>query len=413
MNVLFVLPYVPSLIRVRPYHFIRELARDHEVTVLALGSVRELPNVEALRALGARVETVPLNRGEALVHCGAAVLRAESLQGAVCQSRAMEDRLARLLQGTRFDVVHVEHFRAAYLGARIPPDVPALFDSVDCISLLQERTLQSSHSWRQRALARVELEPTRRCEGKVLQRFDEVVVTSGEDRDALLKLAPTRSISVIPNGVDLDYFRTSELPRPAETLIFSGKMSYHANVTAVLHFARSILPRVRARRPDVRFVVAGSDPPPSVRALAADSSIAVTGHLADLRPVLARATVSVCPVTVKVGIQNKILEAMAVGLPVVCSREGATGLEAQPERDVLIGADPDDFARQVVRLLDDAALRGRVARAGRSYVEANHRWSSATHQLAARYEKLVGHDPRHQVNPSATSTTREVDPRSR
>lgn len=389
MRILYVLPYVPSLIRVRPYYFIRELARRHELTVLAVAPGREEADAAGMRGLGARVETVPLRMGEALRRCGAAFWSGEPLQGAICRSREMESRLTELLADGRYDVVHLEHFRAAYLGARIPPGVPTLYDAVDCISLLQERTLRSSHSFRQRLLARLELGRTRAYEARVLRRFGQTIVTSPEDREALARLAPDAPISVVPNGVDLEYFRPPESPRPADTLIFSGKMSYHANVTAVLHFTRRILPLIRERHPAVRLVVAGSDPPPAIRELAADPAITVTGRLPDLRSAFAAATVAVCPVTVKVGIQNKVLEAMAVGLPVVCSREGAAGLAARDGRDFLVGDDAAAFADRVSRLLDDPAWRERIGRAGRRFVETSHRWSAAADQLESLYANLI------------------------
>lgn len=397
MRILFALPYVPSLIRVRPYHFIRELARRHDVSVLAAAFPREIPNAEGLRALCQHVEVVPLRSAESLWQCGVAAGRGEPLQGAVCRSTAMNRRLTSLLSQHSFDVVHVEHFRAAYLGADIPIGVPTVFDSVDCISLLQERTLQSSHSLRQRIIARMELQRTKAYEGRVLRRFDQVLVTSTEDSRALQVLAPAVPITVVPNGVDLDHFRPTIGPRAPSTLVFSGKMSYHANVTAITEFVRNIFPIIREQRPDVRLRIVGSDPPRSVVALSSDPAISVTGFVPDMRGALGTATIAICPIKVKVGIQNKILEAMAMGLPVVCSREGAAGLEAVEGRDLLVSDSDAEFAEHVCELLDDAAGRNRLGEAGRAYVETHHRWSSVAHILESLYFSAMGSpalDPR-------------------
>jgi len=394
MRILFVLPYVPSLIRVRPFQFIRALAVRHEVTVLAEATTREVEDVARLRELGVSVEAIPLGTGESLWNCGTAALRGEPLQAAICRSREARLRLIRMLESYQPDVVHIEHFRAAYLRSAIPTSVPTLFDSVDCISLLQERTTRQSHSWRQRLLARVELNRTRSYEGRILTQFEQVIVTSAEDRESLLELAPTATIEVVPNGVDLEHFQPMDSPRSPETLIFSGKMSYHANVTAILHFVRHIFPLVRREHPHVRLIVAGSSPPTAVADLSRDPGITVTGYLPDLRPTLATATVAICPVTVKVGIQNKILEAMAMGTPVVASREGATGLAALPERDFLMGDDAAGFAGQINRLLADSALRQRVGKAGRGYVETNHQWAASASALDTLYRQLLDNSPR-------------------
>jgi glycosyltransferase involved in cell wall biosynthesis len=120
----------------------------------------------------------------------------------------------------------------------------------------------------------------------------------------------------------------------------------------------------------------------------------VTGWVDDMRESIGRATVAVCPVVVKVGIQNKILEAMALGLPVVSSREGAEGIEAEEGRDFLVADDPAAFAAEVCRLLDDAELRARIGRAGRRYVETQHRWDVAAAQLVALYQRAIAEKAR-------------------
>jgi len=389
LRVLFVLPYVPSRIRVRPYHFVRELGRRHEVTLLALGGEADSGDVEHLRAFCERVEVVPFSRDQALASLGRAALRGEPLQAAVCATDRLARRLTSLLEETGPDVVHVEHLRAAHVVDLLPESTPKLYDSVDCISLLHARTLQASHSLRQRLLAFVELRRTRGYETRLLSRFDQVVVTSPVDARALRDLDPRAAVTVVANGVDLEHFAPLEGRRDPATLVFSGKMSYHANVTAALHFSERIFPLVKRRWPDVRLRIVGSNPPSAVRRLAVDPAVEVTGRVEDMREAIGRATIAVCPVTVKVGIQNKILEAMALALPVVSSREGAEGLEALAGRDFLVADDPAQFAEHVCRLLDDEELRAVVGQAGRQYVETHHRWSVAADTLERLYQSSI------------------------
>jgi sugar transferase (PEP-CTERM/EpsH1 system associated) len=386
VRILFVLPYVPSRIRTRPYHLIRELATRHEVSVLAVGSRRDLEAAGAIRALCRRFEVVPLRLPEAAWSCVQAGLRGEPLQAAVCLSPGLRGRLSALVAAEQFDVVHVEHLRAAHLGATLPDRLPTVFDSVDCISLLLKRTRTSSHSTRQRAIASLEYAATQRFEARVVRRFDRVAVTAADDRRALQRLAPAVDVAVVPNGVDLEYFRPSPAAREPATLVFSGKMSYHANATAALFLARQVFPLVRAAQPEAHLRILGSGPPPEVRALGREPGISVTGYVDDLRDPLGRATIAVCSVRVKVGMQNKILEAMAMGLPVVSTRIGAEGLLARPEHEILVGESPADLAGQISRLLTDADLRRELGLAGRRYVETHHRWGAS----AARFEALYG-----------------------
>ncbi len=395
VRILFIAPYIPSPIRVRPFHFIRELARHHKVAVLATGTGRELADAARLRTMCQAVEVVPFTRSAALRSCLAATMRGIPLQAAVCQSPAFRRRLRDLLATGSFDLVHLEHLRASRLIEDIPDALPRVYDSVDCISLLLDRTRRSSHSARQRLIAMLELRRTQAYEAQLLARFDKVVVTSPDDASALGALNPSADITVVPNGVDLASFAPFEGPREAATLVFSGKMSYHANATAALHFVKEIFPAIRAVVPEARLRIVGSAPPPSIRELARDPAIEVTGYVPDLRAAIGTATVAVCPVTVKVGIQNKVLEAMAAGLPVVCSREGTAGLAARAGGDYLVADDSDGFARDVCRLLADPALRDDVGRAGRQYVESHHRWSAVVNQLEQCYsEAKASHDSR-------------------
>jgi glycosyltransferase involved in cell wall biosynthesis len=390
VRILFVLPYVPSPIRVRPYQFVRELSRRHEVTVLATGPSRELDAADGLSQLVRTVEVVPLRLMASLRSCAAAVVHGEPLQAAVCQSPELERRLGQLLAAGCFDLVHVEHLRAAHLGARVPKDVPTLFDAVDCISLLLLRTLRSSHSVRQRLLALLELRRMRTYEAHLLGRFDRVTVTSPEDGQALSALASVAEVAVVPNGVDLERFQPLDQTAEPATLVFSGKMSYHANVTGALHFVHHMLPLIRAIRPDVRLKIVGSNPPRVVRELARrDPAISVTGYVPDLRLAVRGATVAICPVTVKVGIQNKVLEAMAMRLPVVATRQGVEGLQAAPGRDLLVADSPAEFAAHVCRLLGQPHLRQQVAHAGLEYVRRHHRWEVSAAKLETLYGEAI------------------------
>lgn len=402
MHILFVLPYVPSLIRVRPHHFIRELSRRHQVSVLAVDSPGALAEADVLRSSCDSIDVVPLRLSACVSSCLRAAVRGDPLQAAVCHSPELDHRFAVLLAERRFDVVHVEHVRAAALVRLIPPQVPTVFDAVDSISLLLRRTLRSSHSVRQRIVAAIELRRTSAFEGRILRKFNRTVVTSPNDQRALQQLAPAADISVISNGVDLEYCGPLDKPREPATLVFSGKMSYHANVTAALHFVQHIFPLIRAARPEVRLRIVGSNPPRSILALGSDPAIEVTGHVPDLHSFVGGANVAVCPVTVKVGIQNKILEAMAMSVPVVATSLGADGLSAKHGRDLLVANTASEFAAHVLRLLDYPDLARAVGAAGRWYVEEYHRWDKAAGALECVYRGAIADHAAQVLNRTST-----------
>ena len=398
MNILYVTPYVPSQIRTRSYNLIRALVDlDHSVTLLAVSSTTPEDEERAaeLAKWGVQIETFRVPVWRSLVNCARAIPTREPLQAVYAYHPTMERRLGELLKQERFDILHVEHLRAARLmrGVR---DWPTVYDSVDCISLLFEQAMQDSSQWRSRLITRFELGRTRRYEAQLLTNCHHVVISSHRDKDALEELgrrylpqqekaAPT---SVITNGVDLEYFspRSEGNPPHDRTVIFTGKMSYHANVAAAVYFVQDVLPHIWSQEPTVEFWIVGKDPPNAVRQLAQDDRIQVTGTVDDLRPYLDRATVAVCPVTYAAGVQFKVLEAMAMGKPVVCTTAAYEGLDAHAEKEVLVADDPQTFAEQVLRACKEPGLAQRLAVAGRHYVETHHSWNTGAQRLVDIYE---------------------------
>jgi glycosyltransferase involved in cell wall biosynthesis len=251
-------------------------------------------------------------------------------------------------------------------------------------------------------MTRFELGRTERYEPWLLRQFDHTLVTSAQDRQALLALAgPSQAqlasrVHVVPIGVDLAYFGPGETPRMPASLVLSGKMSYHANITAARHLIQEIMPAVWQRRPDVQVWIVGKDPGPAIRALADGASdvrrVIVTGTVPDIRPYLRQATVAVAPIPYGAGIQNKVLEAMACGAPVIASAQAVAALQVRAGHDLVVAGDAQDFARQILGLLDAPARRQALAQAGRAYVEEQHAWAGCGVRLEQIYA-LAGMDP--------------------
>ncbi len=400
MHILFVSAYTPSRIRVRPYNFIKALARrGHSITLVC--GADDAAGLEEMRAICWRVIGVPVRKTHLLWNAARALPGDLPFQAALSFGAPLLQVVQHELRRERYAVAHVEHLRASALGYALH-SVPAVLDAVDCISLLFERALRGSPSLKSRAMTLLDLARTRHYEAQYTDQYDQVLVSSPEDAWALHTLRETQTkrqaynpapslphpsapIHVVPNGVDLDYFAPQPLARQPETLVFSGKMSYHANEAAALFLGQAIMPLVWAQRPNVRLVIAGSAPTREVRALAADARITVTGYLDDLRPVIAGATLAVAPLRYGVGIQNKVLEAMALETPVVAARQVARALQAQHGVDLLLAQEAPDYAQAILALLDDPGERLRIGQAGRRYVEQYHHWNSAAAQLEQIY----------------------------
>lgn len=406
MRILFVVPYTPNLIRVRPYNLIRALSeRGNHVTVATLAANEaEWTDAAALAMTGPRVITKGIGRLRSLANCLTALPTGTPLQAVYSWQPALARRLVKLAANGDgpFDVVHVEHLRGARYGLQLldgkgAQRPPVVWDSVDCISHLFRQAAEHSASRTGRWMTRLELARTARYEARLIRRFDHVLVTSPVDREALLELPSgeqqrAAAISVIRNGVDLNYFQPApEHVREEATLVFSGKMSYHANVTMARHLVEEILPRVRRSIPHARLLIVGKDPPGEIEALGHKwPGISVTGTVPDVRPYLQRATLAVVPLVYGAGVQNKVLEAMACATPVVAYAPAVAALSADPERDLALAENAAAFAGQIVTLLRQPERRRQIGLNGRAYVEREHDWNTIAARLEGVYQTARG-----------------------
>lgn len=407
MNILYIVPYVPDLVRVRPYNLIRNLtALGHQVSVATLwANNTDKIALEKLSMDCHQVLAQHTNKWQTLFSCLATLPTSKPLQAAY----SWQPKLARKLKSVvnqnvnDFDVVHIEHLRGSRYGLFLKSEfktnnkkLPIVWDSVDCISLLFRQASKKSRGLSSRLMTYFETNRTYQYERWLLGQFDRILVTSSMDKSAFESMRNTgkeqTEISVIPNGVDLDYFQPigSGTREPA-TLVLSGKMSYHANVAMAMHLVHEILPVVWSQNLKVKLWIVGKDPPQRIQKLAENPAILVTGTVEDIRPYLQKATMAVAPIIYGAGIQNKVLEAMACGTPVIASSQAVSALSIRPGRDALIADEPGKFAQSVLDLLKNPNQQREVGQAGRRYVEKNHRWTDITSNLVRIYGQ-VSHD---------------------
>ncbi|MCC6191304.1 MAG: glycosyltransferase, partial [Anaerolineales bacterium] len=372
MNILYVSPYPPILIRARTHNIIRHLRRKGHALTLATvwQGHQEAQALEELRASGMPVIAAPLRRVQVARNVLGAVASGLPIQARYCwQPALVHATLQALRAAPGFDVVHSEHMRGAEhalslraAAAKLSRRPVFVWDSVDCITMLFEQAARQSRNWISRLITRWELPSTRRYEKRVARQFDRVLVVSERDQAALERVAGYQAgespIRVVPNGVDTEYFTPNFGPRQPATIIFTGKMSYHANATAAAYLVEQIMPLVWAQWPEAQVIIAGSSPTRAVVALGQSQAprVQVTGYVPDLRPYLQSATVAVAPITYGAGMQNKVVEAMACGTPVIASPRAVSALNAQVGEEVLVAEAPAEFAQALLRLLKDEAL---------------------------------------------------------
>lgn len=399
MRVLFVVPYALSHIRVRSYGLVRHLARQHDVTVLALCTdEREVKGMQELKREGITITAIQEKRSRQFLRGLSAVGTRLPLQVAFGAAPQLQEAINTHLASGQFDVLHIEALRT--LGA-LPGtlSIPVIWDEVDCMSQAYELGARFGATPMLRIIGHTEAKRIRAFEYLQLQSFHHVLVVSERDRQALLDVAGDSSntkserglaeITILPNGIDRSYFQPYSGVRQPDTLVFSGTMSFHANVAGSLTLVEQTMPRIWERRPDTRLIIVGSNPPARVRRLGDDPRIKVTGSVPDMRPYIAQSQVAVCPLPYATGIQNKILEAMALGTPVVTSSSGSAGLQAVPGQDLLVADDPEAFAASVLKLMDDQMLWNKLSERGQEYVTSYHNWDDTVEQLTSIYRHAI------------------------
>ena len=292
-------------------------------------------------------------------------------------SRRLLATIDDLVRTGSWDVIHVRQLPMA--GYLPPSTIGRLVELIDAETLASSRVSGTR--------ARIRGLVARTLERRAAATADIVTVVSPVDAEAIRRVAPGTRVEVVVNGVDTDQFAPGVLGDIAvepDTIVFSGAMSFAPNVEAVLWFSREVMPLLLARRPGVRFRIVGRDPSSAVMALAEDPAIEVTGFVDDVRPWLAGSAVVVVPMVSGSGVKNKLLEAMAIGRPIVTTSLGVESLDIEPGRDLLVADDPATTAETIDRLLGDPEMQARLGAAARERVVAKYSWDAC----AARYDEL-------------------------
>jgi glycosyltransferase involved in cell wall biosynthesis len=303
---------------------------------------------------------------------------------------AVAKALLDLLREEEFDVILCDFLFSADV---IPWDwpCPKVLFTHNVEEQIWRRHFQVTRNPIWKAVSWREYQTMRLAERHYVNLADHVLAVSENDRNYFAAYADPAKISVIPTGVDVEYFQPETEPGQPGTLVFTGSMDWLPNEDAILYFAESILPHLQREIPDVVLRVVGRRPTPSLRALASEKKcIRVTGEVPDIRPHVHTSLVYVVPLRIGGGTRIKIFEAMAMGKAVVSTPVGAEGLPVRHNENIVLAETPEEFARQVTRLLSDSAERERIGRAARSLVEQNYSWRRVSGVFDTVFERVTG-----------------------
>ncbi len=388
MRVLFLahrIPFPPDKgDKIRSYHELEHMASRHEVTLATLiDDAADRPHVERLRSMVREllVEELPRRRARPRALLGLVSGRPLSLEH--FRDRRLERAVASRIDAGRFDVALVfSSSMVPYVG--LPPRLPAVLDLVDLDSRKWSQVAERARA-PLRALFRLEARRLGRFEARCGRHFSRTIVCTNaeaeEARELLDDSAAAERIEVVLNGIDGEAFPFEE-PRAREPgVVFTGAMDYIANADAVRYFLDEIWGTVKLEVPEATFTIVGRNPGRDVRALASSPGVRVTGAVPDVRPYLKRASVAVAPMRIAQGIQNKIIEALASGIPVVATPKAARGIENDVLRAIAVEEAPSRFAGAVIDFLRDPERRVNVARLARQLVVSRYNWPLSMSRL--------------------------------
>jgi len=394
------LPYPPQQgTAIRNYNLIAQVARQYEVHLLSFhdtssGTVTPGP----LHSLCASLDVVPAPHRSNL-HRLLTVLTSPLPDIAHrLSSNLLRRRLGDLLSTLDLDVLQIEGLEMAQYGLWVKSQVKGkapfiVYDAHNAEYLLQQRIFETDSRrpsrWVGALYSLIQWQKLRRYETRVCRHSDRVIACSPADADALARLVPGLEPIVVPNGVDTQHYRpdaVSPASLGAQALVFTGKMDFRPNVDAVLWFCSEVLPIVRQRCPDVHLYVVGKNPHVRLAPLTRMPNVTITGFVEDIRPYIAAATVYVVPLLTGGGTRLKVLEAMAMGKAIVATTLACEGIPVVPEHDVVLCDTADDFASQVIALLQNGKRREELGRAARAFVKQHFDWQTVTTPLRRVYE---------------------------
>ena len=382
------LPFPPDKgDKVRTHHILRALAERHRVLLgTFVDDAADLPRVPALARWCAETRAVRLRAPWARLRALLGLLRGEALTLGWYRSRTLQAWVRQVRDRRAVDAVVVSSSSMAPYAQGF--DVPVVMDFIDVDSAKWQAYAVSARwpwSWVYAREARLLARFERRTSARVAASF----FVTAREAELFARSAPGADARVLGNGVDTDHFapdrrRPNPYPPDELPLVFTGTMNYRPNVDAVTWFAREVLPQLRQRWPRLRLSVVGRQPTAEVRALQG-TGVRVTGAVADVRPWLQHAAVAVAPMRIARGVQNKILEAMAMGRPLVAARDCVQALEATPGVHLAAASHASDYLREVSALLADRAGAERLGVAARGHVQSHHAWPQ---RLAPLHECL-------------------------
>ena len=359
------------------HHMLKFLAPRHEITFVSFaGSDLNADEMQLVAPYCKRVKVVRLPKWRSVANCASGMFSRDPLQVRYFHSREMHRRIQQLIEEEQIELAYGYHLRSAQYLAGIDA-CPRILDLKPVQTLNLRRMKDHVTNPLRKLVYKTEFNRVRRYETRIARAMDLCLVISETDRKEIDPHDEWENLRINPHGLDTSFFAPDgKVAQAPGTLIFTGNMNYDPNVDAITSFCADVYPLIKQQYPSVKLRIVGKNPQPAVLALAADPSIEVTGFVDDIREETRAAQVAIAPMRIAAGLQNKVLESLSVGLPMVMTPIANEGIGAIPDQHAVVAKSPQDFAQAVVGLLHDPEQRNRISQSARKFIESYWSWEA-------------------------------------
>ena len=367
--------------KLRVFHQIKELSKNHEIVLCALSDEPVSKNsYEVLKQYCSRIEVIRLYKIQIFFNLLIKLLFSkESLQVSYFYNKSAQKKINKLIEETRPDHIYCQLIRVAEYVRNVK--LPKTLDYMDALSRGMERRIEESPFYLKPFL-KLETERLKRYEHFIFNDFNHLTIISNQDKELIVNIK-NDSIVVVQNGVDYSMFQHRTAQKEFD-IIFTGNMGYPPNVIGAVYLVKEIMPLVWATNLAIKVAIVGANPDSKVLALKSEK-VVVTGWVENMSDYYAKSKVFIAPMQIGTGLQNKLLEAMAMKLPCVTSRLANNALGAEHNKSALIGETPNEYAQHIASLLDNEELYSLISEQGYIFVKENYTWEGTTKIL----EKLI------------------------
>ncbi len=370
--------------KLRIYHQVKELSRHFDVCLCVLAEEDVSSKVkQELAKIANRVEVIQLPKWKIYVNLLGALFTSKPFQVHYFYQKSAHRKVEELIAEWQPDHIYCQLIRCAEYVKNIH-HIPKTIDYMDALSKGIERRIDDAGI--KRILFKSEFKRLMKYENLIFDYFDFHTIISEQDRQFIMH-SQKKSIEIVPNGIDTDYFKPQEI-KVNYDVVFVGNMSYPPNVDAVQFFVKEILPKLIEKFPNLKVLIAGANPAKEITHLS-NQHITVSGWVDDIRLSYAQSLIFVAPLRIGTGLQNKLLEAMAMGIPCVTSVLANKALNARVPEDILVCAEPNEYIQSIEILLNDSVRRSTMSISARNFVEKEFCWKTSMKPMVDRINNLT------------------------